>query len=82
MHLLRVYAGNVEIYHAGKWGSVCDDEWDLREATVVCRELGYADVANETHNSMYGPARRKNYTITAVYVSVSVFECSRRYRLN
>ena len=58
---VRIYAGNVEIYHAGKWGSVCDDEWDLREATVVCRELGYADVAKETHNSMYGPARRKHY---------------------
>nr|CAH0101414.1 unnamed protein product [Daphnia galeata] len=49
--------GNVEIYHSGKWGSICDDEWDIREATVVCRELGYSDVVQETHNSMYGPAR-------------------------
>lgn len=47
----------MEIYHAGKWGSICDDEWDMREAFVVCRELGYADVVYETHNSMYGPAR-------------------------
>ncbi len=51
--------GNVEIFHAGKWGSICDDEWDIREATVVCRELGFADVVRETHNSMYGPARRE-----------------------
>lgn len=50
--------GNVEIFHAGKWGSICDDEWDIREATVVCRELGFADVVKDTHNSMFGLARR------------------------
>ncbi len=49
----------MEIYHSGKWGSICDDEWDIRDATVVCRELGYSDVVQETHNSMYGPARCK-----------------------
>ncbi|XP_046635916.1 lysyl oxidase homolog 2-like isoform X2 [Daphnia pulicaria] len=54
---LRENEGNVEIYHSGKWGSICDDEWDIRDATVVCRELGYSDVVQETHNSMYGPAR-------------------------
>jgi hypothetical protein len=54
-----IHSGNVEIYHSGKWGSICDDEWDIRDATVVCRELGYSDVVQETHNSMYGPARCK-----------------------
>ena len=47
----------------GKWGSICDDEWDIREASVVCRELGFADVVYETHNSMYGLARCE-YTST------------------
>ena len=58
--------GTVEIFHDDRWGPICDDEWDEREATVVCRQLGYTDNATipnvkvdvkPTHTGRFGHAK-------------------------
>eukprot|EP00058_Branchiostoma_floridae_P007725 XP_002593213.1 hypothetical protein BRAFLDRAFT_120139 [Branchiostoma floridae] len=48
------YYGRVEVYYNGQWGTVCDDGFDSREATVICRELGFSDYITYYSNAYYG----------------------------
>ena len=50
-------SGNVEILHNGTYKPVCDDDWDLDDARVACRQLGFADATTETaRNHFNSPA--------------------------
>ncbi|RDD40666.1 Deleted in malignant brain tumors 1 protein, partial [Trichoplax sp. H2] len=52
--------GNVEIYHNGTWGSICHYSFDINDAQVVCRQLGYPNASRSYCCSYYG---NQNYTL-------------------
>ncbi|EDO44639.1 predicted protein, partial [Nematostella vectensis] len=48
------YEGRVEVYHAGHWGTICDDNWDMSEAIVICKMLGYPGAESAPRSAAYG----------------------------
>ena len=50
-----LHYGRVEVYVYGQWGTVCAHWWDMNDANVVCRELGFTGASHPIYWAMFGP---------------------------
>ncbi|XP_041809799.1 lysyl oxidase homolog 3B isoform X3 [Chelmon rostratus] len=51
--------GRIELFYKGEWGTICDDDFSIANANVLCRQLGFVSATGWTHSAKYGKGQGK-----------------------
>uniref|UniRef100_A0A3B4FCR8 SRCR domain-containing protein n=1 Tax=Pundamilia nyererei TaxID=303518 RepID=A0A3B4FCR8_9CICH len=55
-------SGRVEVFHDGRWGKLCSNNWGLKEAAVLCKELNCGDPKNSKDIFYFGDSSLQGFT--------------------
>ncbi|XP_028837214.1 lysyl oxidase homolog 3B isoform X2 [Denticeps clupeoides] len=51
--------GRIEVFYKDEWGTICDDDFSLANAHVLCRQLGFVSATGWAHSAKYGKGAGK-----------------------
>uniref|UniRef100_A0A6J0SDQ3 Scavenger receptor cysteine-rich domain-containing protein DMBT1 n=1 Tax=Pogona vitticeps TaxID=103695 RepID=A0A6J0SDQ3_9SAUR len=72
--------GRLEVFHDRRWGTVCDDSWDLNDARVVCRQLGCGNALSSVGSAHFGQGTADIFLddISCIGNELRLEQCSHR----
>ncbi|XP_039455012.1 scavenger receptor cysteine-rich type 1 protein M130-like [Oreochromis aureus] len=73
-------SGRVEVFHQDSWGTVCDDEWSIANAEVVCRELNCGTAMEAKNGASFGRGKDEIWLddVQCVGNESSVLQCQHK----
>lgn len=73
----NLFQGRVEVKSEGAWGTICDDNWSMEEANVICKELGLGVAVDAHSEAEFGEGDGAIFLddMECVGTESSIFDC-------